>query len=307
MKKILITGCAGFIGSSAVNYFLKKNFSVIGIDDLSTGNKNVLPTHKNFRFIKGDCANNNDLKKISEKIDIIIHLAGQSSGELSFYNPLNDLERNFLTTVKLVDFYLKKKSKQFIYASSMSVYGNYLYKKVKEDDFCKPISFYGLSKLNSENYIKMYSKKKINYTILRLFNVYGPGQKLNNLKQGIIRIYLSLIKKNKKLVVKGSKNRFRDFIHIFDLMKILYLLCNNKKAFNKTYNICNGKKYKISEITKLLKRFSPQKFKCKYVSGTPLDQFGICGNNQKLINELNYKPKIKFVEGLRNLVNLHFS
>ena len=110
MKKILITGCAGFIGSSAVNYFLKKNFSVIGIDDLSTGNKNVLPTHKNFRFIKGDCANNNDLKKISEKIDIIIHLAGQSSGELSFYNPLNDLERNFLTTVKLVDFYLKKKA-----------------------------------------------------------------------------------------------------------------------------------------------------------------------------------------------------
>ena len=156
MKTILITGCAGFIGSSFIKSIIKKNIKIIGIDDLSSGYIKSLPKNKNFKFIKGDCGNKRILDKIKNKIDIIIHLAGQSSGEKSFYDPINDIDKNLYSTIGLLEFYLKKKSKQFIFASSMSVYGS-LRKKVSEKDSTNPISFYGLSKLSSEKYIKMFS------------------------------------------------------------------------------------------------------------------------------------------------------
>ena len=148
MKTILITGCAGFIGSSFLKNIINKNYNIVGIDDLSAGSIKRLPKNKKFRFIKGDCSNPKILNKIKGKIDVIMHLAGQSSGEKSFYDPVNDMKRNLFSTIVLLDFYLKKKSKQFIYASSMSVYGDKI-KKVKETDSCKPISFYGLTKLSS--------------------------------------------------------------------------------------------------------------------------------------------------------------
>ena len=87
MKTILITGCAGFIGSSFVKSIIKKNVKIIGIDDLSAGYLKSLPKNKKFKFLKGDCGNKKILDKIKGKIDIIIHLAGQSSGERSFYDP----------------------------------------------------------------------------------------------------------------------------------------------------------------------------------------------------------------------------
>jgi len=84
MKTILVTGCAGFIGSSFIKSIIKKNIKIIGIDDLSAGNIKSLPKNKNFKFIKGDCGSKKILNKIKSKVDIIIHLAGQSSGRKVF-------------------------------------------------------------------------------------------------------------------------------------------------------------------------------------------------------------------------------
>ena len=109
MKTILITGCAGFIGSSFLKSIINKNYNIIGIDDLSAGNIKRLPKNKKFKFIKGDCGNPKILNKINGKVDVIIHLAGQSSGEKSFYDPINDVKRNLFSTIILLDFYLKKK------------------------------------------------------------------------------------------------------------------------------------------------------------------------------------------------------
>jgi UDP-glucose 4-epimerase len=299
MKKILITGCAGFIGSRLTMHLLKKKYKILGIDDLSTGNvKNLNFKNKNFFFIKGDCNNKNILSKIKGNIQIIIHLAGQSSGELSFYNPKNDLNRNFLTTINLLEFYKEKKCKQFIYTSSMSVYGNSKSNPVNEKNLCSPVSFYGQSKLCSENYIKLYSKHNINYSILRLFNVYGPGQLLNSLNQGLIRIYLNQIFNTNKLYIKGSKNRFRDFIYIDDVTKIIELMIENKKCFNQVFNLGYGKKYFIKNLVKLLKEKIKKKFKVKYISGTPLDQFGIYSDSNKIFKAVNYSPTIDLDRGL---------
>lgn len=297
MKTILITGCAGFIGSSFLNNLIKKNYKIIGIDDLSTGNIKNLPKNKKFKFIKGDCGNSKILNKVKGKVDVICHLAGQSSGEKSFYDPINDINRNLFSTIKLLNFYLKKKSRQFIYASSATVYGDKK-RKVSESDICKPISFYGLSKLSSENFISMFAKKKVNFTILRFFNVYGEGQSLDNLKQGMIRIYLTQIFKNKNLIVKGSLRRFRDFIYIDDVNKILEKIIGNKKCYNKIFNVGFGKKYSVKQVIDLIKNKTKKKFKVIVKSNTPYDQFGIYSDSSKLFKAIKFKSKVSLSDGL---------
>ena len=296
MKKILITGCCGFIGSELVTRLAKYN-KIYGIDDLSVGKKIV--KHKNFKFIKGSCEEKHPYKKIIENIDFIYHLAGQSSGEKSFHDPKDDLTRNLLTTINLLDFALKHKTKRFIFASSMSVYGDAIKEKVSETFTPNPKSFYGLSKLCSENYIKKYSKKGINFTICRLFNVFGESQKLNNYKQGMLRIYLTQIFNNKKLIIKGSKNRFRDFVHVSTVLDFFEEIINNNKTKNQTINIGSGKRIYVKEIVKMLQSNIDIPFKVIYDNPTPLDQKGIYSDNKKakkfLVHMLAKILKIKLL------------
>ena len=101
------------------------------------------------------------------------------------------MNSNFYSTVKLLEYAKKNKCNHFIYASSMSVYGEVPDRPVYEKEYCIPKSFYGASKLASENYIRLFSNKKINSTVLRIFNVYGPGQNLDNSKQGMLIFILT--------------------------------------------------------------------------------------------------------------------
>ena len=279
MNKILVTGSSGFIGSQLVNKLVKKNF-VVGLDDFSSGGKKRILKDKNFYFIKGSCDNKKNLRKIKGNIDFIYHLAGQSSGENSFYDPLNDLKKNLLSTVTLLDFAIKKKCKRFIFASSMSVYGNRI--SANEGDKPNPISFYGLSKFCSEEYIKKYLDKKLNYTICRLFNVFGAGQTLDNYSQGMIRIFLTQIKKSNYLKIKGSPNRVRDFIDINNVVSILEQIPYSSKTKNQILNIGSGSSLSVSQIVKILKKNINKNFLVRYVKGTPLDQNKIYSDNRKL-------------------------
>ena len=300
-KKILVTGCAGFIGSALAKKLVEKNYNVYGIDNLTTGKKSSIP--KKVKFIKGNCENDKILNKIKDiNFQIIFHFAGQSSGEMSFYDPIKDLNSNFYSTAKLLSYAQKIKCKHFIYASSMSVYGDVGDKPVSENHICVPKSFYGASKLASENYIRIFKNKKVNSTILRIFNAYGPGQNLENSKQGMLSIYLDQIFKKKKIILRGSKNRSRDFIYIEDVVNIVLKIMGNKKCFNKTLNIGSGKKYKIYEIINKMKQISKINFSVTYMKSTPLDQFYIYPNINKLKNLLKIKIKNSVDEGLHKFV-----
>ena len=306
MNFFLITGCSGFIGSNFTKKILNnKNNFVIGIDDLSSGNNLKNFSHKRFKFIKGNCSDKNILKKIDKKINYIYHFAGQSSGEKSFYDPLDNFQRNVITTLVLLDYSVKIKCKRFIYASSMTVYGNN--NNAKETDKCKPLSFYGLSKFSSEEFIKKYSLKNIDFTICRIFNVYGSNQKLNNDFQGLIRIYLTQLKKSNTLIIKGSKNRLRDFIDIEDVINMLSEIPFNKNLKNQIVNIGSGVKTKISDILRLLKANYKKNLKVKYLKGTPLDQFEIISNmsKSKRIFKILKKSKIKKIDNFFRLLKFN--
>ena len=184
-----------------------KKYNVFILDNLSTGKKKNIPKNCHFFFL--DCIN---ISKLKIKFNIIYHLAGQSSGERSFYYPELDYKDNVETTRSVIKYAKKFNVKKIVFTSSMSVYGDHNKIKVKETDFKKltPISNYGLNKLISESYLS-FSKRinNINFTILRLFNVYGPGQDLKNLEQGMLSIYFSFFLKNKPLIIKGKLSRVR--------------------------------------------------------------------------------------------------
>ncbi len=300
-KNFLVTGCAGFIGSAIAKKLIEKNYNVYGIDNLSTGRKKNVP--KKVKFIIGNCEDSKKINKFkNKKFNAIIHFAGQSSGEMSFYNPIRDLNSNFYSTAKLLKLAEATKCKHFIYASSMSVYGDVDNKAISENHICTPKSFYGASKLASENYIKIYKNKKINSTILRIFNVYGPGQNLENSNQGMLSIYLQQIFKNKKVIIKGSGGRVRDFIYIDDLVNIVLKIIGNKKCFNQTLNLGSGKKYKVSEIISKIKKVSKINFTTIYTKNTPLDQFYIYPNVNKIKKLLKVKMQNSIDVGLYKFV-----
>ena len=290
--KYLVTGAAGFIASNLAQKLIDLGHRVVTIDNLSTGCKLSIP--KKCEFIEGDASKDETIQKLNNtNFDAILHIAGQSSGEISFEDPAYDINSNTVSTLKLLDYAVKIKCKRFIYASTMSVYGQQGKKeKFSESDVTMPQSFYAVGKLASENYLRIYQKQYgIKYTSLRYFNVYGAGQNLENLKQGMISIYLKQFIDDsfKKVEIKGSIERFRDFSYIDDVVGVSIESIHNPKFYNQVINIGTGKKTTIKEILELMKRFLKSDKEIITSKGTRGDQFGAYADISKL--ELIYKKE----------------
>ena len=156
-------------------------------------------------FIQGDCQDEQTIQSLEKyEFEAIFHIAGQSSGEISFDDPVYDLQTNAQSTLLLLKLALKVGCKKFVYASTMSVYGDKPDAPVEEDTTLNPKSFYGVGKVASEHYLRIYAQYGVNSVALRLFNVYGPGQNMENLRQGMVSIFLAQAFENKHIHVKGS-------------------------------------------------------------------------------------------------------
>jgi len=303
MKTYLVTGAAGFIGSAIAARLIRLGNKVVTIDNLSTGKKESIP--EECIFIEGNDYEQSIINQLYEyKFDAILHIAGQSSGEISFEKPVYDLQTNTQSTLMLLDYARKTGCNEFIFASSMSTYGDHEEPLVSEETLTVPKSFYAIGKLASENYMRIYSNMYgIKCTALRFFNVYGVGQNLDNLKQGMASIYLALAMRERHITVKGSKDRFRDFVYIDDVVSAL--LCTigrtNGNKFE-VYNVSNQKKVFVHEIVQLIENNLPYNVTHEYIGGTPGDQIGVYGINTKIIQNLNWHPLVPFEEGMRLMI-----
>ena len=274
MKNYLVTGAAGFIGSAVAKRLISLGNCVVSIDNLSTGKKSNIP--EGAVFIEGDCGDPEIYTKVPNKnYDAIIHIAGQSSGEISFDDPVYDIKTNAVSTLLLLKYALDTSCKRFIYASSMSVYGKQPDQRVKEGSECNPLSFYGVGKLASEHYLEIYRTYGIETTSLRLFNVYGPGQNLENLKQGMVSIYLAQIHEKDLVEVKGSLDRYRDFIYIDDVVDAFESCLTGKGSEGEIINIGTGVRTTVEELLALLFELQQKKLNIKNADSTAGDLFGI--------------------------------
>tara|TARA_A100001011_G_scaffold229520_1_gene237627 strand:+ start:162 stop:1076 length:915 start_codon:yes stop_codon:yes gene_type:complete len=302
MKKYLVTGAAGFVGSALAKKLLKYDNKVVTIDNLSTGNIKNIP--EGVEFIEGNVQDRKIISSLENyKFDCIFHIAGQSSGEISFEDPIYDLQTNTQSTLLLIELAKKINCKKIIYASTMSVYGD-VNEIGSEEDFTEPKSFYGIGKLASEKYLKINSDI-LNCTVLRLFNIYGPGQNMNNMKQGMVSIFLQQALKSDQILVKGSLNRFRDFIYIDDVISAFIKAEKNNADGFKIYNIGTGIKTTVSDLLNIICSNFHERKSIIQQSNTPGDQFGIIANIDNAEKGLNWKPSYKLKDGLKKMIKYY--
>lgn len=300
LVNFLVTGAAGFIGSALSTKLLKNDHKVVTIDNLSTGYEENIPT--GVDFINGDCQDPAVIVHLGNKrFDAIIHIAGQSSGEISFADSVYDLQTNTQSTLMLLDYAKKVGCSKFIYASTMSVYGEHKKQPVSEYDSLKPISFYAVGKEASEHYLKMYAKLGIQTTALRLFNVYGPGQNMHNLKQGMVSIYLAQAIANKKVIVKGGGERFRDLVYIDDVVDAFCKTLEFDETGYYCFNIGTGTPITVNDIICEIKKYFDEDLKVVFEKGTPGDMQGIYSDSSLAAKELSWKAKVTFDKGLQEM------
>lgn len=301
---IIVTGGAGFIGSHIAKRLLKTGYEVIVIDNLHTGDVNNIPP--GAEFIEGNISQKKILSGVHGKnVYAVLHLAAQSSGEVSNEKPDLDLNVNTLSTLRLLQWCKSNSVPRFIYASSMAVYGNVIKNPVSETLSCNPLSFYGISKLSSEHYIRHFAQEGLATTCFRMFSVYGPGQNMTNMKQGMVSIFLAYLLRGEEIWVKGSGDRFRDFIYIDDVVDVWCSSLENEATYGKIYNLATGKKTTVAELVdKEIELFGHNSltYPVKFEGSTPADQFGLFADISAIKQDLGWKPEVPLNEGLKKMI-----
>lgn len=303
MLNYLVTGGAGFIGAAVAQKLIDEGSNVVVIDNLSTGFFEKIPNE--CVKIIGNSYDDEVIRLLDQyQFDGIFHIAGQSGGVTSYKDPIYDMRSNVESTIKLLQYCKEHKCNQFVFASSMSVYGDQNPCPVSEDGEKNPTTYYAIGKLASENYMKLYASQfGINCVALRLNNVYGPGQNMDNLLQGMVSIFLAQAIKNKHIHVMGDKERFRDFVYIDDVVDAFIRCMRADIDGFEAYNVSTGTATTVEYLIEKIKGLLPFDVTVNYEGTTPGDQFGIYCDSSKLQNRLEWKPQTKLDEGLKQMVS----
>jgi UDP-glucose 4-epimerase len=305
MKKILVTGGAGYIGSKICYDLTDLGYKVFIVDNLITGHKKLI--NKRAKFYLCDILDYKQLNEIIKKnyITDIIHLAASLDVEESSKNPLKYFINNVEGTENLLKASVNNNVTNFIFSSTCAVYGNIKANSVNEKSPTVPISYYGKTKLLCELLIKDYSfKYKFSSTILRYFNVGGADELL---RTGCLNNNGQLLKKLAQLFIKKNKTTFniygndyptldgtcvRDFIHVSDLSKIHIYFVKNRNNKNLILNCGHGKGYSVLDIVKAFEKICKKKINIIY--------------NKRRVGDIDYiKSNTSFLK--KNFSNLNIN
>ena len=268
---VLVTGVGGFIGSAVARRLLAEGYRVVGVDDFSAGKRKNVPA--GVDLVEADLAAPQTNSRLPQKVHAVLHLAGQSSGEISFDDPIGDLEKNTVSTLQIIDYAKSADAQRLLFASSMSVYGHAVDRPVSEDAVLRPLSCYGVGKAAAEGYLQVFAQR-VPFVALRMFNVYGPGQDMQNLRQGMVSIYLAQALAKQHVVVKGDPQRYRDFVYIDDVVEAWVRALHVVGVPNAAINIGSGVRTEVGELLSLIQQLIPGTT-VEFAEGTPGDQVGI--------------------------------
>ncbi|MBW3023231.1 NAD-dependent epimerase/dehydratase family protein [Candidatus Woesearchaeota archaeon] len=289
--KVLVTGGAGFIGSSIADLLIKTGHNVVIIDNLSSGKKEYV--NEKAVFYEADVTK--DMSNIfeKEKPEIVIHLAAQVDVVKSIKDPLDDAEQNILGIINVLEACRKNNIKKIIYTSTVARYGEPQKLPVDENHPAKPESPYGLSKYVAEGYVKLYSKLYgINYLIFCFGNVYGPKN-----KKGVICAFIEKMLKNESPEIFGDGEQTRDFIYVNDLAN--FVVSNLDKIKNKMFNLSNSSQISVNELFSILKDLTGFAGEAKHTESIKGEIRDMLIDTSLAKKELNWNPKHSFKEGLK--------
>jgi UDP-glucose 4-epimerase len=299
--KILVTGGAGFIASQIADAFINEGHEVFVLDNLSTGfEKNVNPK---ATFIKKDIGDKSLAELFEkEKFDVVNHHAAQMDVRRSVADPAFDATTNILGTINLLQNSIKTGVKKFMFASTGgAVYGEQDYFPADEKHPTSPLSPYGISKLAVEKYLFFYNAQyKLNYTILRYANIYGPRQNPFG-EAGVVAIFSTKLLKNEQPVINGSGKQTRDYVFVGDVVKANLITLNDQKS--DIYNIGTSKETDVNELFNMLNKIVGNNKEEKHGPAAPGEQMRSVITSDKLFKTFNWRPSTNLQEGLQKTVD----
>jgi UDP-glucose 4-epimerase len=304
-RKICVTGGAGFIGSHLVDRLIIEGNEVVVIDNLFAGNLENIKHNlgkQNFQFVKVDVRDYEQVKSLIKDVDIIFHEAALTSIKMSLRRPNLIKSVNVTGTSKLLEAALNSNVKRFIYASSAAVYGN-IPSPQKEDMRPQPISPYGESKLEAENYVREFHEKYGLETIcLRYFNIYGPRQNRHSQYSGVITKFIERLLNNKSLYIYGDGQQTRDFISVKDVVQANMLTLESEGVAGEVFNVGTGVSTSINELATMLMDLTRQDVKIIHIKPRRGDVRNSLADIKKAKKFLHFSPKHSIEEELPKLV-----
>jgi UDP-N-acetylglucosamine 4-epimerase len=315
--KWLVTGAAGFIGSSLIEELLSSNQLVVGIDNFSTGNydnineicKNLsLSKWNNFSFIEGDIRNLNTCLSVSKNTDFILHQAALGSVPRSINDPIASNETNISGFLNMIIAAKDNKVKNFVYASSSSTYGDEQSLPKKENIIGNKLSPYAVTKYVNELYADVFNKcYGLNSIGLRYFNVFGPRQDPNSSYSAVIPKWISDVLLKNPIYINGDGENSRDFTYIDNVVQMNLLAATTKKSetLNQIYNVACSSSISlnllINEIKRNVEKILDTSLNLNIIYREPRkgDVRHSLADISKAKLLLNYFPEVEFEQGLK--------
>ena len=321
--KILITGCAGFIGHSVSKSLISAKNLVVGIDNLNNYYSTVLKKDRlkdiekekkikkgYFKFYKYNLQNLFQVRSIFRKykFDVVVHLAAQAGVRFSLENPRKYLESNVISFFNILELCKTFNIKHLVYASTSSVYGDNVLPFSEKTNSDKPLQFYSATKKSNEVMSYAYSNLyKFKTTGLRFFTVYGPWGRPDMAYYK----FANLMKKNKTIIIHNKGRHKRDLTYINDVVLAISKIVKNKKSYiqrdnkvnSRIFNIGNSKTIKLIEMVEFLEKSFKIKAKKKFIQKQPGEMLDTLSNSKKLRDNFKVKFSTSFKKGMKHFYN----
>ena len=319
IKKILITGGAGFIGSNLCETLLERGNTVVCLDNFSTGKRENIESflsNENFTLIEGDIRDLDTCKKAVANVEYVLHEAALGSVPRSIKDPITTNEVNISGFLNMLIASRDAEIKRFIYAASSSTYGDSQTLPKVENVIGKPLSPYAITKYVNELYADVFAKTYgIECIGLRYFNVFGKRQDPEGAYAAVIPLFIKKLINHEPPVINGDGEYSRDFTYIKNViqMNMLALSTTNKEAVNQVYNTAYGERTTLNQLVSYLKEYlgeyDPEISNIREEHG-PNRQGDIphsLANVDKAKQLLGYNPKYSLKEGIKEAINWYWN
>lgn len=294
----LITGAAGFLGSALANHLSKQGHQVRGVDDLSTGESASLSP--DVHFTRGDVSDRPKLWTLLQEVDVVYHLAARVSVPESVLYPREYNAVNVGGTVSLMEAMRDVGVRRVVMASSGAVYGDLGVQPIKEDSVPNPRSPYAVSKLAAEHYIRTIgSLWGIETVSLRIFNAYGPGQRMPVSHPPVVPHFIRQTLRNGTVVVHNDGMQTRDYVYVDDVVKALTAATTAPGLDGLVINVGSGIETSVRTLINAVTESVPGKAEVVYNPRVSGGVSRMCADISLAKKKLSYTPSISLEDGLR--------
>ena len=304
--RVVVTGGAGFIGSHVAEALLAQGDEVAVLDDLSNGRLQDVP--EGAIFVEGDVRQESDVDAAFEalggQVDAVCHLAGQASTFRSFDSPTWDMSVNGLGTARMLEAAHRHGTRKFVFASSMTTYGDPPGLPVLEDMPCLPISFYGVTKWAAERSVSLaaieagWGMRSVSF---RMFNVYGERQSLTNPYQGVLGIFLGNVLRGEQIRIFGDGEQSRDFVYVRDVARAWVTAATDPPPGATVVNLGTQTRTTINQLWRSAVRScggDPDAWPVSYGDRRVGDQRHMVADNSAAREALGWTPEVSLEQGM---------